>query len=174
MFELEPEDIVKLFHGFENKPSYLTSFSLDLDENLLQTELDLTETAIVKSPNFPNAGKGLINIGENVDKHVYIPYWGQIFLNPSSDTKLHLVNLDENIKCRFITPLFQPFLSKHLKLYLAGSLSCAATYANDATFESSTQTRIKNNCIFEQRKYIGNIGVELEVEAFGECFLVKY
>ena len=144
MFELEPEDIVKLFHGFENKPSYLTSFSLDLDENLLQTELDLTETAIVKSPNFPNAGKGLINVGETVYKHVYIPYWGQIFLHPPSDKKLHQVDLNENRKCRFIAPLFQPFLSKHLKLYIAGSLSYSATYANDATYEGSA-SRITNN-----------------------------
>ena len=152
MLELEPEDIFKLFHGFENKPSYLPRFSLELDESLLQTELNLTETAIVKSPNFPNAGKGLVNIGGTVDKLVSFPYWGQIFLHQTSDTQLHLVELNENIKCRFIAPLFQPFLSKHMKLYIAGSLSCAATYVNDATYEGS-KTRIRNNCVFEQKPF---------------------
>ena len=168
MLELEPEDIIKLFHGFEVKPAYLSRFALDLDENLLQTELDLTKTAVVTSPNFPNAGKGLVNMSGTVEKDVSFPYWGQIFLHNQYDSQLHNVNLDENIKCRFIAPLFQPFLSKHLKLYLAGSLSCASTYCNDATFKGLTNTRIKNNCVFEQREFTGNKGLELEVEAFGE------
>ena len=168
MLELEPEHIIQLFHGFKNKPSYLTSCSLELDENLLQTELNLTQTAIVNSPNFPNAGKGLINVGTTVDKKVYFPYWGQIFLHEASDTKLHNVDLPEEIKCRFIAPLFQPFLSKHLKLYIAGSLSCVATYCNDASYEGLKQSKIKNNCIFEQREFNGNTGVELRVEEFGE------
>jgi hypothetical protein len=54
-----------------------------------------------------------------------------------------------------------------MKLYIAGSLSCAATYVNDATYEGS-KTRIRNNCVFEQKPFPGNKGVELEVEAFGE------
>ena len=155
MLELEPEDIIKLFHGFEVKPAYLSRFALDLDENLLQTELDLTKTAVVTSPNFPNAGKGLVNMSGTVEKDVSFPYWGQIFLHNQYDSQLHNVNLDENIKCRFIAPLFQPFLSKHLKLYLAGSLSCAATYCNDATslFLSSTFFFWHSNLVFTHYIY---------------------
>ena len=168
MFELEPEQIFKLIHGFEVKPAYLPHFAMDVDPIILETELILTKTALVDSPNFPNAGKGLVNIGSTVDQGVYIPYWGKIFLHTEpGDVKLHSVDLDEKFKCRFITPLFQPFLSQHMKLYLAGSLSCVATYINDATYEGF-DPNIRNNCLFEQRLFTGYTGIELQVNAFAD------
>ena len=168
MFELEPEQIFKLFHGFEVKPAYLPHFAMDVDPIILETELILTKTALVDSPNFPNAGKGLVNIGSTVDQGVYIPYWGKIFLHTEpGDVKLHSVDLEEKFKCRFITPLFQPFLSQHMKLYLAGSLSCVATYINDATYEGF-DPNIQNNCLFEQRLFTGYTGIELQVDAFAD------
>ena len=162
LFELEPEMVYELFHGFELKPAYLPYFTMNYDPVLLDIETNLLEVALFDS-KIPNAGLGLFNTSNgNFYQDYTMEYWGKLFLWKIADGSIAHADIDQRVKDRLVRLPYQPFINKGFFLYIAPSLSCCASYCNDINFKS-TQRKLKNNCVFEQRRFLGEQGVGLRV-----------
>ena len=77
-----------IFSRMQVKPHYLKrEFTRALDQALLKFDSQKNKVAVVKSPNFPSAGKGLISErSQPIAKHTGLPYWG-LFLYTTSPLK---------------------------------------------------------------------------------------
>ena len=112
------------------------------------------EVLVVKSPNFPKAGKGLIsNRPEVITKETGLPCWVQVFLHFFKERTLNEIPFDKKDKERLFLVPVQPFRHVGIGLYILGSLSCAATYINDSQFngwedQSRKKSHCENNCRF--------------------------
>ena len=146
------------------KPNYLdcekfTGFSMDYDQDIIDYECGLNKLLVVQSPNFPNAGKGLISDRpQTLTAGSSLPYWGQVFIHFYKERSIDDIPFKKEERERLVVLPFQPFLNIGIELYILGSQSSVATYSNDAKFtgwneecketiHSSKKTKhIQNNC----------------------------
>ena len=125
------------------------------------------QCSVISSPNFPEAGLGLVNRKKHtIPRGTYFQYWGVVYLHRIADGNIMEDNaLPIYIKNRLIKTIFQPFTNKGFILYFSGSLSSSASYANDATLGNNPNS-ILNNSIFEQISYQHPNGIALSVDEF--------
>ena len=72
---MEPEQIYVLLHGFEVKPTYFvtTPFKMTHDTNILAEDCYWSkQCSVISSPNFPEAGLGLVNRKKKTIPRVHI------------------------------------------------------------------------------------------------------
>ena len=81
------------------KPDYLEgTVSIGLDQAVLDFDCKKNKVAVVKSPNFPLAGKGLISECEQpITKETGLPYWKTVFINDFNYKEIDELNLDSSI-----------------------------------------------------------------------------
>ena len=105
---------------------------MNLVENVLISDSKHNTVKVMDSPNYPDAGKGLLSDRKAaITKDTGMPYWGCVFVSMDKEIDMH-----QKFKERLVKLKFQPFSRLGITLYLAGSLSCAAGYANDANFNN--------------------------------------
>ena len=132
------------------KPDYLPYFSMNFDSHLVDIECGLTRTSISPS-NIANAGLGLFNLRNTaVSVDTALAYWEKLFLWKLMDGSVFNAKIDDRLQARLIKIPFQPFLTKGYCVYIAASLSCIASYMNDANFISS-ETTIKTTVCFNKK-----------------------
>ena len=143
----------EIFAGMEVKPHYLDrEFTIGLDQALLDFDCRKNKVAVVKSPNFPAAGKGLISQrSQPITKNTGLPYWGTVFIHDFKYKSIDQLNLDSKVRERLVLLHFQPFIHLGIRVYILASQSCASSYSNDATFKGwnkspKSNPNIKNNC----------------------------
>ena len=167
---MEPEQIYTLLHGFQVKPTYFvtTPFKMTHDTNILAEDCYWSkQCSVISSPNFPEAGLGLVNRKKKtIPRGTYFQYWGTVYLHSILDGNvMENTDLPVYVRNRLVKPLFQPFLHKGFILYFTGSLSCAASYVNDATY-GNNPCNVLNNSIVEQISYPNPCGIALRVDEF--------
>ena len=140
---------------------------MNFDAHLVDIECGLTRTSISPS-NIANAGFGLFNLRNTaISVDTALAYWGKLFLWKITDGSVFHAEIDDRIKARLIKIPFQPFINKGFFVYIAASLSCIASYMNDANFISS-ETTIQNNCLFQQERFMGDTGIGLKTSELYE------
>ena len=88
--ELTAEQVFNAFHGFPIQPDYLNcdrkkAWSMHHVHNILNYDSYVNMVQVVDSPNFPSAGKGLINIRpQPISENTGMPYWGCLFVHDST------------------------------------------------------------------------------------------
>ena len=86
---MEPEQIYVLLHGFEVKPTYFvtTPFKMTHDINILAEDCYWSkQCSVISSPNFPEAGLGLVNRKKKtIPRGTYFQYWGTVYLHSILD-----------------------------------------------------------------------------------------
>ena len=138
--ELTSEQVFNAFHAFPIKPDYLkcerfNDWNMYAVHNILNYDSYVNMVQVVDSPNFPTAGKGLINIrSQPITEKTGIPYWGCLFVHYYQHCDIRELEINVCFKDRLVELSWQPFLHLGLRLYVVGSLSCASSYANDAVF----------------------------------------
>lgn len=144
-------------NGFKIFPDYLdcerfSNFSMCYDQVIVDYESGANNVLVVASPNFPSAGKGLIS--DRVQAMVpgnEIPYWGELFVHKFEESNIMNLKMKKKFAERLVELPVQPFLGVGICLYVLGSLSCVATYSNDAQFNGwgkppKENSRLENNC----------------------------
>jgi hypothetical protein len=110
------------------------------------------QVLIVPSPNFPDAGRGLIsNSRRIITKETGLPYWGQLVVHYYKERNIQDIGMEKEYSERLVLLPCQPFLDIGIKLYVLGSLSCVATYSNDVNFNGwnkgpKKESSLQNNC----------------------------
>ena len=160
--DLNCEEVFSFFDRLSMKPEYMVcqsfnKFSMQYDKIILDHDCEKNKVLVIDSPNFPNAGKGLINNrAQAISKESGLPYWGQLFVVDFIKQNIEAVVLNEKLRERMVELSFQPFLHIGLRLFVVGSLSCAASYSNDANFKgwsaghNSDSTNFVNNCFLRE------------------------
>ena len=129
---------------------------MDFNQAIVDYECGISNLVVKESPNFPCAGKGLVsNRTEPISKDNGLPYWGQLYVHDFIKQPIEDVDLDEKYRERLVELSFQPFLSIGLCLYVLGSLSCIASYSNDADFKGwnhdcERKSNDLNNCFLRE------------------------
>ena len=159
--DLQIDEVFSFFHYMPIKADYLScqhfnDYAMDYSQVILDYECATNKVIVTESPSFPNAGKGLVNNRtEPISKGTGLPYWGQVFVQDFVKQPIQDVDLDDKYQERLVELSFQPFLHIGLRLYLLGSLSCAASYSNDADFKGWSDscertTGNLNNCFLRE------------------------
>ena len=143
--------VLQFFLNTYTQRNMINYFTMNVVENVLIADQKNNTVSVVDSPNFANAGKGLISFSKKViTPDTGMPYWGCVYVQ--SDCNTEDIDMPKCFKDRMVKLKFQPFKKIGITLYMVGSLSCAATYANDAEFsgwETKKRKRdstISNNC----------------------------
>ena len=190
----------EIFHRLRISPDYLDcarfkDYSMQYDNVILAYDVGINNLLVVPSPNFPEAGKGLIsNRKQPITKETGLPYWGEVFAHMKDYCTIDELNLEKSVSDRLVKLPIQPFLHLGLELYILGSLSCAATYSNDAEFNGwgekpKKKGVIQNNCYLTYAELPNDQTIEgflnwlkscpiwietFETITFGEEFLTEY
>ena len=150
---LTAEEVFAAFQAFPIFPDYLFSkrtdyFTMNLIDNVLISDSKHNTVKVINSPNFPDAGKGLVSNRKAANtKDTSMPFWGCVYVHNNCDKKM---NMEKCFQDRLVKLRVQPFKKIGITLYIVGSLSCTASYANDAEFSGwgkrKRSREVLNNC----------------------------
>ena len=123
---------------------------MEYKQNIIDYESGANKVLVVSSPNFPSAGQGLISDRpQAMVNGNELPYWGEVFIHDFLKKDIKDVKLNKKFAERLVELPVQPFLGLGLRMYILGSLSCVATYANDAQFNGWDQPPKKSAMVLK-------------------------
>ena len=108
------------------KPDYLDcekfkGFSMAYDQRIVDYDSGINNVLVVKSPNFPKAGKGLISDRpQTLTAGSSLPYRGQVFIHFHKERSIDDIPFKKEERERLVVLPFQPFLNIGIELYILG------------------------------------------------------
>ena len=106
--DLNADEIWDIFEKMPVKADYLDcqrfkGYSMTLDPVVCDYDCGINNVLIVDSPNFPEAGKGLIlNRKHPMTEETGLPYWGEVFVHFYERINIEDIPLEKHFSERLI------------------------------------------------------------------------